>query len=134
MKNFIFSLTLLLFVVKSFSQTATSSAISKDYYLKKSKNQKTIGWILLGSGGGLIITGIIVQSSNEKNHGGSYAGGEIALVGIVPAVASIPFFISSSKNKRKAASIAISDQNLFFPQQNRLALKTQPTFTLKIAF
>ena len=133
MKNIIFSLVLLLFVVKSFSQTA-GSALSKDYYLKKSKNQKTIGWILLGSGGGLIITGIIVQSSNERNHGGSSSGGEIALVGIVPTLVSIPFFISSSKNKRKAASIAVSNQNLFLPEQNWAALKTQPTITLKIAF
>lgn len=37
---------LLIFVINLFSQT-TNLALSNDYCLKKSKHQKTVGWILL---------------------------------------------------------------------------------------
>lgn len=58
----------------------------------------------------------------------------LLLGGIGTALGSIPFFISSAKNKRKAASIAICNQNIFLPLQNSFALNTQPTVTLKIGF
>lgn len=47
MKNIICFLTLLLLVLRLFSQTPEPS---KDYYLKKSKTQKTVGWVMLGGG------------------------------------------------------------------------------------
>lgn len=136
MKKIILCLTILLFIVKSFSQTQTSLALSKDYYLQKSKGQKTIGWILLGTGLGIAATGGIVQLMHEgKSNGGfdfDFTGAYIAIGGGVVSLLSIPFFISSSINKRKAASITISNQNIFLPQQNSFALKTQPTIILKI--
>jgi len=136
MKKIIFSLTLFLFIVKSFSQTQTSPAFSKDYYLQKSKSQKTTAWILLGTGLGIAAAGGIVQLIHENQRNGGFdfdfTGAFIAIGGGVVALSSTPFFISSSKNKKKAASIAISNQNVFLPQQNSFALKTQPTITLKI--
>lgn len=45
---------------------------------------------------------------------------------------SISFFISSSKNKKRAAALTIHNQNIYFQQQNSLALKAQPTLTLKV--
>ncbi|MCW3110612.1 MAG: hypothetical protein JWQ09_5118 [Segetibacter sp.] len=136
MKKIVFSLTLLLFVVKSFSQEPTSPALSKDYYLKKSKNQKTVAWILL-AGGTVMAVGGAISFSHNYDYGSNSAtdiSGFLLLGGIVSDIVSIPFFTSSSKNKRKAASIAISNQNIFLPRQNSFALKTQPTITLKIGF
>jgi hypothetical protein len=136
MKKIILCLTILLFIVKSFSQAQTSLAFSKDSYLQKSKGQKTTGWIILGTGLGIAATGGIVQLMHEdKSDGGfdfDFTGAFIAIGGGVVSLLSIPFFISSSINKRKAASITISNQNIFLPQQNSCALKTQPTIILKI--
>ena len=138
MKNIVCFLTLLLFVLGSFSQTP---APSKDYYLKKSKTQKTVGWVMIG--GGVVMTTISIlipykQSDNPFDYltySNASGGAAILLLGgIGTALGSIPFFISSAKNKRKAASIVISDQNIFLPRQNSFALKTQPTITLKIGF
>ncbi|MEO8962325.1 MAG: hypothetical protein ABI325_10605 [Ginsengibacter sp.] len=95
-----------------------------------------MAWILLG--GGLLVaeTGGIVQLIHEdKRNGGfdvDFTGAETAIAGGVVALSSIPFFISSSKNKKKAASIAISNQNIFLSRQSSFASMTQTTLTLKI--
>jgi len=71
MKKIIFSLTLLVFILNSCSQTRTNTALTKDYYLQQSKSQKTAGWVLLGGGLGIAATGGIIQLMHEiKRNGG----------------------------------------------------------------
>ena len=131
MKKIIFSLILLFFMVKSFSQTP---AVSKDYYLQKSKSQKKVGWILLTGGTIMAVVGAI--GFDDSWDSGSYTKtdilGFVMLGGILSDIASIPFFISSAKNKRRALSAAISNQKIFIPQQKGYALNTQTAFTLKL--
>ena len=131
MKEIVIFFTLLIFVVKSFSQTTT---LSRDYYLKKSKTQKTVAWVLLGGGGAATIIGLAVGTSNvfENIANDSHKGEALIYTGIAMMGASIPFFISSAKNARKSATISINKQKLLFPQQNNFVLKTQQALTLKI--
>ncbi len=139
MKKIVFSLTLLLFVAKSFSQ---STALSKDYYLKKSKNKKTVGWLMLGGGVAMTTIGIIIASGQTNDRlndpfgvdpfSGNEGAAIVAVAGLASALGSIPFFISSAKNARKAAMISFNNQKVLFPQQNTFVLKTQPTLTLKL--
>jgi hypothetical protein len=138
MKKIVFSLTLLLFLVKSFSQTP---ALSKDYYLKKSKTQKTVAWVMLGGGVAMATIGLIIVNKqvnddpfNTLNNLGTVGGSAIlGIVGIGSALGSIPFFISSAKNARRAAAaISFNNQKILFPLQNNFVLKTQPALTLKI--
>lgn len=136
MKKIVFSLTLLLFAVKLFSQSA---AFSKDYYLKKSKTQKTVGWVLLGGGVTMTTAGylLLIKQANDdplNTFVGAKGQGYVMLMtaGAATTLGSIPFFISSAKNARKAATISFNNQNMLFPQQNSFVLKTQPTLTLKI--
>ena len=135
MKKIVFPLALLLFIVKSFGQTP---ALSKDYYLKKSKTQKTVAWVMLGGGVAMTTVGIVTISNYDPSLSDPFGVEQntgpaiVAIVGIASALGSIPFFISSAKNKRRALSIAISNQKIFVPQQKRYALNTQPTLTLKL--
>jgi len=141
MKKIIFPLLLLLFVTHIFSQAPTSLTHSKDYYLKKNKNQKTIGWILLGGGFGMVIitgatykvqfTGSVGGLPLQDNQNNNFSNILIA-TGIGAMAGSIPFFISAHNNKVKAASVAISNQNIFLPQRNGIVLQAQPTISLKI--
>ena len=128
-------MTLLLFVVKSFSQTQSSPELSKDYYLQKSKNQKITAWVLLGAGVGMTVGGLLINL-DQPYYGGSSTdnakGLWLSYVGIASTLASIPFFISSHKNKKRAASVSINNQRIYFPQQNGFAAKTQPSINLKI--
>jgi hypothetical protein len=93
------------------------------YYSKKHKNQKTTAWILVTGGsvltiGGMVgqaatatkdfVTMILVQEPPEKiNLTGTY----IAYAGLATMATSIPFFITSGKNKKRA-NIALSQEKI----------------------
>lgn len=141
MKKILFPLTLLLFVIESFGQTEASRTASKDYYLQKSKNQKTVGWVMLGGGVAMATVGLIITSKHVNddpfealsNLGTSGGAVILTIAGIGSALGSIPFFISSSKNARRAAAISFKYKNLLLQQQSTFILKRQPVLTLKIA-
>ena len=136
MKKIFFCLKLLLLTVKSFSQTP---ALSKEDYLKKSKTQKTVGWVMLGGGVAMTTIGYVIinqQVNDDPLNAITTGQGYVVLMiaGAATALGSIPFFISSAKNARRAAAISFNNQKILFPQQNTFVLKTQPTVTLKIMF
>jgi hypothetical protein len=133
MKQILFSLTLLLFFGKSLSQTPT---FEKDYFLKKSKTQKTVGWVMLGGGVAMTTIGILISNKKEDDIlnrlGNKGLGVLLEGVGIATALGSILFFTSSAKNTRNAATISLTNQKVLFPQQNTFVLRTQPTLVFKI--
>ena len=136
MKKIVFFLALLILVTQSFSQTPPNSgASSASDYLKRSRNQKKAGWILLAGGTAMAVGGAITFNYNWNY--GSYTATDISgfvmLGGIVADLVSIPLFISSGANKRKA-SILLNSQKILVPQQSAFALRSQPTLTLKIEF
>jgi len=139
MKKFSLFFISLLFLINSFSQTQTNS---KEYYELKSKHQKTTAWIMLGGGAGLFIAGGVVGAhgffdlfSGDFNKANNNVGAAatLGIVGTASMLGSIPFFISSGKNARKAASISFIDERILLPQQNTIAFKMQPTISLKIS-
>jgi hypothetical protein len=76
---------------------------NKDYYLEKSHNQRTTGWVLTGIGGAMIIGGSIAFGQNFEVFG---PGGEseaivIAAGGIIAGVGVIQL-VKASKNKIRA--------------------------------
>ena len=75
---------------------------SNDDYLKKSKNQKTAAWILLGGGTALIGAGYLFGSGKRASLGDAVGGIGISAIGALSALVSIPFFIASGKNKSRA--------------------------------
>lgn len=135
MKKITLSLSMLFFIINSFSQTQTTT-FSKEYYLEKSKNQKKTGWIILGAGLGIAAVGGLVQLQHENQATNSFdfdfTGAYIAIAGGVLSVASIPFFVNSSKNKKLAIAITIDNQNILLPQENNFAFKKQPSLCLRI--
>jgi len=79
----------------------------KELHLKKSKNQKTTAWILLGGGTAMIIGGAIgFDDSWDKSSEYTKTDifGFITLAGIISDLVSIPFFISSAKHREIAIS------------------------------
>ncbi|MDI1306735.1 MAG: hypothetical protein PSX42_18060 [bacterium] len=136
MKKTITFLMLLLFTVNAFSQTIPNNEFSKEYYLKKSKNQKTTGWILLSGGTLMTVVGVIGFSDSWYSSSNSTTDtyGFIMLGGVVSGLGSIPFFIMSGNNARKAATISLSNQPVFSPMQGSLVLNSQPGLSVKITF
>ncbi len=91
------------------------------HYKKKSKNQKTTAWILLTGGAAVSLGGMIIQAGTETlgilvymtgtepeyNQTGNY----VAYAGLSTMATSIPFFIASGKNKKRA-NIALQQQKI----------------------
>ncbi len=121
--------------ISGFSQQTTPNTD----YLKKSKNQKKVALIMLGSGATLVFTGIVIPHG-EVTHTGflddDYKNDGIKsafqLTGIVSMLGSIPLFIASSKTKRKAASLSISNEKIQSLQKASFAYKLVPAVRLTI--
>jgi hypothetical protein len=119
----IFPFTLLLiFSTTSFCQSTTNDLPTvKTDYLKKSKNQKTAAWILLGGGFALSTTSILIatpKATEDLAYGlGGFLVGEpvpennytaesiLLVTGIAAMLGSIPLFIASGKNKKRAMNM-----------------------------
>lgn len=131
----------LLVLLSTMMVSAQEGKYTRDYYLTKSKNQKTMGWIAVACGTGLVITGIAVGNNdnsndpNELDFGPNFDAG-LWLVGggLVVGAASIPFFISSANNARKAATISIINQKILVPGSTGITAKRQPAISLRISF
>ena len=122
MKNFIILTMLLAFTTVSLAQqtapiqqqtTPNQNWKDSDLY-KKSKTQKTVAWVLLGSGTALFVGGLIAHYNYLNNNDNPFAeltetttGEVVAGVGVLVASGSIPFFIASSKNKKKAKAASV---------------------------
>ena len=115
MKKTIAFVALLIITINSFCQKLTS-----DDYLKKSKHQKTAAWILLGGGAALFITGLAIPQGEEQwvdtwviptvSHKNDGVKAALYLTGTLSMLGSIPLFIASGRNKRKAVAASASFQ------------------------
>jgi len=115
MKKIIAFAILLVITINSFCQKLTS-----DDYLLKSKNQRKTGWILLIGGTTILITSFVIPRGDLVHDGicvGPYCSDKykndnlktaLFISGVALDLASIPFFIASKKNKKRAMNVSTS--------------------------
>jgi len=117
MKQILLFCFVLGFTTNSQAQYAdtTKHTLATDY-LKKSKNQKKVAWIMLGGGATFVLTSFIIQRGELEGFTGSFGGfrteeykndgikGAFGLSGTISMLGSIPVFIAAGKNKRRAAA------------------------------
>lgn len=106
------------------AQSADQPVLSKADYLKKSKNQSTAAWILVGGGAVMVSVGSIIGLNDVAESLGSIFTGEteepsdagpiLFYTGAAAMLGSIPLFIASSRNKRNASNVSA-----FFKMENR---------------
>jgi hypothetical protein len=146
MKQAIILTLFISFATASFGQqTVQSQPLTKTDYLQKSKNQKKTGRILLIGGTALLITGFVIPKGELVEEGfwlipDEYKNDNIKaafiLAGVASDLASIPFFIASKKNRRKAnaASVFIKMENATVLQQAVVRNQSFPALGIKIRF
>ncbi len=131
MKKFGCALILLAFSLKLFSQQTPSPKVD---YLEKSKKQKTTAWLLLG--GGFLITGITAAANSGVCVGPGCAKKKFPIVpvtiGGVAMASSIPFFIASSKNKRKAVTLSLKRELVPLPEKQNWVIISVPSVNVKL--
>jgi len=137
MKKIMVYFLLLALPVTSFCQKTNDSVpVIKTDYLTKSKNQKTAAWVLLGGGTALIATGFIVGDSKNSSFDDAAMGALFAGVGVLSALGSIPLFIASGKNKRKAmkASAFIKMETVPLITKQSFVQNSYPAFSVSMIF
>jgi hypothetical protein len=105
-------------------ENSTTKPGNKDfrYYSKKQKNQKTTAWILLTGGAVLSVSGMVAQAATAtmdlvtimagaEPEEFSQTGTYVAFAGLATMATSIPFFIASGKNKKRA-NISLQQQKI----------------------
>ncbi|NEW79140.1 MAG: hypothetical protein GZ086_06865 [Gelidibacter sp.] len=147
-KVIIFFLVLALPITALSQQTKTAPTLTKQDYLQKSKNQKKTAWMMVGGGTVLLITGLVIPKGEFTGYESIYGipGYEryknddikaaFVVTGILSSLGSIPLFIASGKNKKRAMNATV----YFEIQQNSVLTNTgitflsSPTLTTKINF
>lgn len=142
---------LLIFPTAIFCQSTTNDlpTVTTDY-LKKSRNQKTGAWVLLGGGFALTTTSILIatpKAAEDLTYGfGGFLSGEPApqndytaesillVTGTAVMLGSIPLFIASGKNKKKALNMSanIKMEKATIIEQQSFVQSSYPAIALKI--
>jgi len=141
MKKIITCTVILAFSATSFcQQNVQKQSLTKTDYLQKSKKQKTIGWVLLGGGATLVLTGIIIPKGDlvqEGWFGNSYENdgvkGTFELIGLVSMIGSIPFFTASKKNNKRAMSFSFKNEPATQLVKSSLIYRFVPSLNLNIS-
>ena len=145
MKKIIIYSLLLIFSTATYTQQTygVSPPLTKTDYLKKGKNQKTAAWLLLGGGATVSLIGIAVEANSANNAlidlftlqptiTSSSSGGVLLITGGVAMLGSIPLFIASSRNKRKAMSISFKNEKVPQFMNGSIVNRPVPSLSLKI--
>lgn len=81
----------------------TGAPVSAEEYMKKSRENKTIGFICLG----ITAASVAIAAPGNINFD---ALGTVLTIGLVSGITSIPLFIAAGKNKRKAQMMMSSQK------------------------
>ena len=130
MKKIIAYFLMLVLPVISFCQKKNDSVpVVKTDYLAKSKSQKTAAFILLGIG----VTTLTIAAVGDLDLD---VLGTVVIVGGVATIASIPLFIASGKNKRRAmkASAFIKMETVPLLQKQSYMQNSYPALSVNIIF
>ena len=140
------SAMLFLMSINSHSQqTKTERKFTQEDYLKQSRKQKTAAFVALAAGTTLIIVAAVIPkgelvsdgicvgalcSDKYKNDGIKTA---FFIAGGVVALGSIPLFIVSGKNRRKANSVSFKMENIIQPYNQDIVYTSFPAIRVKFS-
>ena len=145
MRNIFCLLMMIVLFVSSYAQQTTPQIELKESLLQKSKKQKKAAFIMLIGGAALIGTAILLPkgeyegtelnpfsgiSENYSNDGIKAACG---LTGTLSMLGSIPLFLASGRNKRKAMSIALKTETAPQLQNSNWVSIPVPSLTVKLS-
>lgn len=111
--------------------TAQEPVKDKVYYLEKSKNQKTAGWVLVSAGVAMMVGGGIAFNNSSIFDESWETGATIMTIGVPVALTSVPFFISAARNKGRAEAMATLHMS---PVPVGTVVKCIPQLGIRVSF
>ena|SRR5690606_8377418 len=141
MKRSFLILLCLLYFLNISAQNIESSPQQVLRLSDKAKKQKSTGWILLGGGAGVTLIGAAIGVANVwdeillEERGAVDAASVMVITGLVSMAGSIPFYIASGKNRKKAAALVfIKMENSSYISQYTKTDINYPAITLSVSF
>jgi len=119
---------------------------TREYYLLKSKKQKSAGFAFVVIGGAVAGIGLIVAASESASFYDDWwnrieepdytLSNIITCVGLTSIAASLPFFIASSNNKARAlkASASLKLEKFEMITVTTLRQKVYPALSVRVNF
>lgn len=106
---------------KLYNTSANGTDKDHDFYMRRSKTYRIVGWSTLGGGIVLSGIGILIASNSESGvdiygnvtNDNATTAAVITIAGAVSGIVSIPFMIMASVNKHKA-KVMVSSQKTGF--------------------
>jgi hypothetical protein len=128
-KKLLINCVMLLFAFQCFSQSAEKTA-----YLKKSRNQQITAWVLLGGGIGVSVIGLtqINVAGSDNGSVNNTPGTVLLATGLAASLTSIPLFIASQKNKKRAVSVSFKHEKMQQLINSGYVTKHVPSLNLSI--
>lgn len=124
--------------IRDTSVNTSTHRVDADLLLQKSKNKKKVAWIMAGGGATFILAGSIIPRGEIKRYNVIFPEykndgikASFLLTGALSMLGSIPFFISSHHNKKKAASLSFRNERVQQINKSSLAYGTIPGISLK---
>ena len=149
MKKIISCIACLLMTLIAMTQEKAADdafATTRQDFLNKAKKQKTAALGLLIGGGALTIGGIawaandfeidlngIFDPNYQEPEDNSTAQGVLILTGAAAMLGSIPLFIASRKNRRRAMEISFKNEWVPQLQNNLVYQRAIPAISLRIS-
>lgn len=134
-KIIVFVMLLIISVTAISQQTKPVPVLTKQDYQNKSKSQKSTAWLLLG-GGTAVLAGTLISAASSVCIGGGCTKKSFPVVAVgiggAASVSSIPFFMASSRNKKKVMSLSFKNETAPQLKKDGFANRSVPSLTLKI--
>ena len=129
MRVLLFILIVLISLPANSQQQDSAFVMTKQDYLRKSRSQLRAGFILLGIG----VTTIAILSAGDTDF---EQLGVFAVLGGAATIVSIPLFIASARNKRKAraATVSLSIERSTITRLYKQNEVVFPAVTIKLPF
>lgn len=142
-KNFLFVLVLSVSATTFCQQTQPKTSLTRENYLQKAKKQNATAWVLLGSGFAVTSAGIITGINGTadefagiftgENSNTLEVGGVMIYTGLAAMAGSIPFFIASSRNKKRAMSLSLKNEKAQLFSKQSFVNHSIPSISLKLS-
>ena len=126
-----FSTILLLFL--AFSVFSQEIVKNREYFSAKSKRQRSGGGVMLIGGAALIGAGFLIGDRKESSFDDAATGAILGGVGVLLMVGSVPVFIASSKNKRKAVSFSFKNIPIPKIKNSSMVYQSMPAVSIQLS-
>ncbi|MBK8519946.1 MAG: hypothetical protein IPL54_03395 [Chitinophagaceae bacterium] len=117
---------------KSYLKLNTFPDKTEEFYLRRSKNYRIVGWSTLIGGIVLSGAGLLIGSSSNYNSASSTSAGVLVVAGAVSGIVSIPFMIMATGYKHKARVMVDNQKTGFGIPSNISKDITGITFRISI--